>query len=255
MRFKEKMTAIHWQQVLKRSVILLIWMVLWQGFRDYTGLGMFFPGPVQVLETLFQLMKKALFYETIVRSFTNIFLGFIIALLAGCIIGMLCGHILLLKDFFEPVIQLMKTVPVTAFIILVLILAGSQRVSLIIAAIVTFPMIETAVVSGIEHTSDELLEMAQVFCVSAWKKFRFIEIPHIMPFLKNSLQVSIGMCWKAGVSAEVIGLTKNTIGEQMYYAKVYLMISDLFAWSIAVVVCSYLCEKTVLLLIHILERK
>ncbi len=51
------------------------------------------------------------------------------------------------------------------------------------------------------------------------------------------------MSWKAGVSAEVIGLAKNSIGEQLYYAKLYLLTEQLFAWSIIVVGVSLLCEN------------
>ena len=71
-----------------------------------------------------------------------------------------------------------------------------------------------------------------------------------MPFLNAAVKKSAGMCWKAGVSAEVIGLVKNSIGEELYYAKLYLMMPELFAWSITIMCISFLFEKLAVALIR-----
>ena len=81
----------------------------------------------------------------------------------------------------------------------------------------------------------KILEMAQVFNVSCWKKIRCIYAVYVLPYIQTSLKSALGMCWKAGISAEVIGLVTHSIGEQLYYSKLYLMTADLFAWSIAVI--------------------
>ena len=51
------------------------------------------------------------------------------------------------------------------------------------------------------------------------------------------------MCWKAGVAAEVIGVPKGSIGEKLYNAKIYLETPDLFAWTIVIIVISFVFEK------------
>lgn len=67
---------------------------------------------------------------------------------------------------------------------------------------------------------------------------------------KCGVKTAAGMCWKAGVSAEVIGLVKNSIGEELYYAKLYLMMPELFAWSITIMCISFLFEKLAVVLIR-----
>ena len=48
----------------------------------------------------------------------------------------------------------------------------------------------------------------------------------------------MGMCWKSGVSAEVIGLPDDSIGNALYRAKITLTTPDVFAWTLVIVVLS-----------------
>ena len=57
------------------------------------------------------------------------------------------------------------------------------------------------------------------------------------------------------ISAEVIGLVTHSIGEQLYYSKLYLMTADLFAWSIAVVFMSFIFEKIFMKLVDLTVLK
>ena len=66
---------------------------------------------------------------------------------------------------------------------------------------------------------------------------------------------ALGMSWKAGVAAEVIGVVSGSLGERLYDAKIYLMTADLLAWTVVIVALSAGFEKLVLwLLRHILRR-
>ena len=62
----------------------------------------------------------------------------------------------------------------------------------------------------------------------------------------SSCQLGVGMAWKAGVAGEIIGLPDCSIGDQLYLAKLYLNIDDLFAWTIVIIGISLLCEKFVI---------
>ena len=55
--------------------------------------------------------------------------------------------------------------------------------------------------------------------------------------------MSLGLCWKAGVAAEVIGIPDGSIGEKLYEAKVYLDTPDLFAWTMVIILISMVFEK------------
>ena len=70
----------------------------------------------------------------------------------------------------------------------------------------------------------------------------FISFLMVLPYFLSACRISLGMCWKAGVAAEVIGVPSGSIGEKLYNAKIYLNIPDLFAWTIVIIVISFVFE-------------
>ena len=65
----------------------------------------------------------------------------------------------------------------------------------------------------------------------------------------SACAVGLGLCWKAGIAAEVIGLPDGSIGERLYEAKVYLETPDLFSWTLVIILVSLLFEKCFLFLL------
>lgn len=229
--------------LLKKIIITAIWLLIWQLASALTGLELLLAGPVNVFKALIELLCSKVFYEVIINSFLKITAGFAAGFVAGCITGAFSGRYRLVEQFLNIPVQLMKTVPVTSFIILLLIWFGSDNVAAFISFIVVYPAVHISVISGIRNLDVSLSEMAQVFDIYTIKKIRCIYVPQIIPYIETSLKTVVGMSWKAGVSAEIIGLTKSSVGEQLYYSKLYLMTAQLFAWSIVVVAVSFVFEK------------
>lgn len=228
--------------ILKRILIVAVWLLVWQAASVLTGLEILLASPVNVFLALVKMLGTKIFYITLANSFVKITLGFLAAFAAGTILGLLSGKYGIIEEVLRPPVQLMKTLPITSFIILLLIWFGSENVAVFIAFIVIFPMIYIGVIDGVRKGDVQLKEMAEVFGIPAFRKIRCIYIPQIVPFVEANLKTGIGMCWKAGVSAEVIGLVRYSVGEQLYYSKLYLMTAELFAWSIVVVFVSMVFE-------------
>ena len=137
----------------------------------------------------------------------------------------------------------MKSVPVVSFVILALIWAGSKRLSLFISFVVVFPMIYESVLAGLASADSGLLEMAQVFRIPFTRTFRFIYLPALLPYLAANCRSAIGMGIKSEIAAEVIGIPEHSIGEQLYYSKLYLDTAGLFAWTFVIIIVSAVFER------------
>ena len=87
----------------------------------------------------------------------------------------------------------------------------------------------------------------------------FISFLMVLPYFLSACRLSLGMCWKAGVAAEVIGVPSGSIGEKLYNAKIYLNTPDLFAWTIVIIVISFVFEKcflgSVSRVVYMIEHK
>ena len=165
------------------------------------------------------------------------------------------GRFSLLEILLRPYVLAIKSVPVASFIILALIWLRTSQLSLFVSFLMVFPVLYTNVLTGIRGADGQLLEMARVFRVPWKRRARMIYLPAVEPFLLAGCATSLGMSWKAGVAAEVIGVVSGSLGERLYDAKIYLMTADLLAWTVVIVALSAGFEKLVLwLLRHILRR-
>ena len=238
---------------IRRIVIVLIWLLIWQFASMMTGLELLLASPVAVLKTIMNMLVSQQFYVTLMHSMINIGTGLMAGIVFGVILGICAAKYKLVAEFIEIPLQLMKALPVAAFIILLLMWFGSN-VSRIISAMVVIPMVVTGVTDGIKNTDIKLIQMARVYNMSTFNRFRYIYMTGVYPYLSSQLKIALGMCFKAGISAEIIGLVSNTIGTSMYYAKMYLLSSELFAWSIVIILVSLLVEKIILKIFNVIYR-
>ena len=100
------------------------------------------------------------------------------------------------------------------------------------------PVVYAGVLGGIADTDPRLLEMAQVYRLPLTARLRYIWLPGIFPSFCQSCIAAMGMCWKSGVSAEVIGLPDHSVGDALYRAKITLSTPDVFAWTLVIVLLS-----------------
>lgn len=239
---------------VRRIIIVLIWLLIWQFASMMTGLELLLASPVAVLRTIMNMLVSEQFYVVLMHSMLNIGSGLIAGIIIGVVLGICAAKYKIAAEFIEIPLQLMKALPVAAFVILLLMWFGSKNVSRIISAMVVIPMVTTGVTDGIKNTDIRLIQMAKVYDMTTFDRFRYVYMTGVYPYLSSQLKVALGMCFKAGISAEIIGLVSNTIGTSMYYAKMYLLSSELFAWSIVVIVMSLLTEKIILKIFKVIYR-
>ena len=143
----------------------------------------------------------------------------------------------------NPLLTLMKATPVASFTLLVLFWVPGSSLAIVVAFIMVLPIIFYNTYEGLCNIDRQLLEMAQVFRVSRWKKHRFIIFPSALPYLVSACSIGFGQAWKSGIAAEVIALPRDSIGINLYNAKVYLENADLLAWTVVIVLLSFAMEQ------------
>ncbi|ABX44188.1 ABC transporter permease [Lachnoclostridium phytofermentans] len=241
------------KDVHKRYITLLaiaIWLILWQVASIVINSNILIASPIQVVTTLAKLIFEKSFWFSISSSFLKISLGFILAVVTGVLLSLGAYHNVFLKEFFTVAMRVIKSIPVASFVILALLWVRARNLSILISFLMVLPIIYTNVLKGVESADQGLLEMAAVFHMSGLRKLKFIYLPAVMPYFVSACSVGLGFCWKSGIAAEVIGLPNNSIGEQLYEAKLYLMTKEMFAWTVVIIGISVVFEKLILLLIN-----
>lgn len=233
---EKKTKKIKWWTVL-------LWLIVWQIISMKVGQEILLVSPVRVVQRLFELAQESSFWRSIIYSFSKIIIGFILALVFGILMAMFSVKFKIVKDILLLPVEVVKATPVASFILIALVWIKTKNLSIFTAFLMVFPIIYTNILAGIESTDKKLLEMAKVFNISKIHQIRYIYFSQIMPFLYSSCVVGLGLCWKAGIAAEVIGIPKGSIGEKMYDAKIYLETPDLFAWTVVIIFISILFQK------------
>ena len=239
---------------IRKAAAVLILLAVWQLLAVWIGKAVFLPSPLATLKALVALMRTKGFYWSIGTSFVRIAAGFVLAVITGSLLAVLAVQDRLLLAIFDLLLQLIKSIPVASFVILILLWVRSKNLSIVISFLMVLPVIYTNIRDGIQQTDTKLLEMAEVFCVKPYRRFRYIYLPSVMPRFVSACSVGLGFCWKSGIAAEVIGLPDHSIGEQLYEAKLYLMTPELFAWTTVIVAVSVLFEKLVMMLIRKVQK-
>ena len=236
------------------------WLLVWEGaslaLASTTGGRMLLlASPVQALGRLIALAATAEFWRAVAFSSLRILGGFFLSCVLAVALAALAARLRWVRELLSPLVAVVKAVPVVSFIILALIFFSSENLSLLIAALMVFPPVYLNVLEGIEHTDRQLLEMARVFQVPLSRQLRGIYLPAVLPYFRSAVSLGLGLCWKSGAAAEVIGLPAGSIGEALYTAKVYFQTGDLFAWTAVIVAISVLFERLFLRLVDTAVRK
>lgn len=222
---------------------IVLWIVIWHFLALHIGKEVFLPTPQKVFTVLIHdLLPSDTFRLSVISSLSNIGYGFLIGLILGLALAILAYLSFVIEAFLWFPINVIKAVPVASFVILSLLWIDSKDLAIFIPAIIVLPTIYVSVLTGIKETSNKLLDMAKVFKISFTKRIFSIYIPNCLPYFLSASSLAVGMAWKSGVAAEVIGLAKNTIGNELYKSKLYFMTPELFAWTIVIVILSIICE-------------
>lgn len=113
-----------------------------------------------------------------------------------------------------------------------------KNLSVIVSFTHVLPVVYAGTVGGIADTDPALLEMAKVYHLPLGKRLRYIWLPGMFPSFCESCIAAMGMCWKSGVSAEVIGLPDHSVGDALYRAKITISTPEVFAWTLVIVLLS-----------------
>lgn len=239
---------------------VLFWLAVWQlaamaMAAAYRHGGLLLASPLTALGRLAALGRTGDFWLAVGRSAASILGGFLLSCVLGTVCAALAARFRLLRALLGPLVAAVKAVPVVSFIILALFWLDAAALALFISALMVFPPVYLGVLTGIAGADGKLLEMARVFRVPLRRRLWGIYLPAVLPHFRSAVSLSLGLCWKAGAAAEVIGLPAGTIGERLYTAKVYFETGDLFAWTAVIVAVSVGFERLFLRAVDALAGK
>lgn len=239
------------KKMLAKASAVILALGVWQLLSVLIGSELLLVSPVEVIKRLFTLVAESEFLTTVGFTLSRIALGFFAGLVVGTLLALLAGRFQIVEILLWPYMITVKSVPVASFVVIALIWFDASGLSSLISFLMVLPIIYTNLLDGIKSVDKKMLQMADVFKMPHFRRLRFIWLPSVKPFLLSGCRISLGLAWKSGVAAELIGYPEGSVGEALYYSKLFLNTADLFAWTVVIVLLSIIFEK---LFLFILKR-
>ncbi len=238
------MKRSKWLKALLISAgVTAFWMLAWVLVSFHVDSELLFPSPLSVVKSLCKLAVTKDFWISALYSLIRVLLGILISFVIGTFLAVVTERSHILRALLSPALSVIKATPVASFIILALLWIDRGKLPLYITALIVIPIVWSNVSEGIRSVDKSLIEVTRVYHFSRKDKLFKLYIPSVAPFFMASCKSSLGMAWKAGISAEVLATPQNAIGTELYFSKTYLETSELFAWTLVVILLSIVIEK------------
>lgn len=195
-----------------------------------------FPGPVPVFAQLGQLAASGELWVNLGATLARVAASFVIAMLAGSVIGVALGQNAAADRLFGPWVLLFLNLPALVVIVLAYIWFGLSEVAAIGAVAFTkIPNVVVTLREGARALDPSFLEMAHVFRFGRWKTLRHVIAPQLQPYLAAASRSGVSLIWKIVLVVELLGRS-NGVGFQIYTSFQFFDVSAILAWSLAFVV-------------------
>ena len=248
--FARQMTE-RMKAVSAAGAVAAFWLAVWVLVAALVAQPLILPGPGAVALALLRLICDAGTWAILAGSGARILGGLALAAVCG---GLLAGISVRSRAFARlvaPALSFVKATPVACVVVLLLIWLGSARVSIAAVFLMALPGVYFSLVEGLSQVDKPLEQMFRLHGVRGWRLFCAHTWREVLPFVLSCARAVIGMSWKAGVAAELIGMAVGTVGERIYQAKLLIETADLLAWTVLVVAASWACERVLVWLLRV----
>lgn len=168
-------------------------------------------------------------HESLLHSCRVIFQGFLLSMLIGLPLGILCGSFALFARLFEPFVDFVRYMPAPVFGALAVAIWGlhdAPKVAVIFIG--TFFQMVLVVAGTTRQVEGALLEAAQTLGCSRLQLLRHVVLPAALPGLYRDMRILLGWAWTYLVVAELIG-AKSGISAFLYQAQRYKQFDNVYA--------------------------
>jgi NitT/TauT family transport system permease protein len=228
-------------------IVLLLWQLAstlqWVDPR-------FVPSPITVVRSLQEWMfgpagttpYSGTWFMHAANSSYRVLIGFLLAAGSGIVIGCLIGWFRLVSDLIDPVIQILRPIPITAWVPFAVIFFGIRDGSafFLIALGAFFPIVVNTA-AGVAGTPKLLVRAARMLGVRPHMLLPRVVLPAAMPFIFTGLRLGIGLAWVLVIVAEMMAV-KSGLGFAMWDAYYFLRLDIIIAAMLSVGALGFLSD-------------
>ena len=227
--------------------MLAVWSLLSWRYGAYV-----LPSPRSVIVGLVEIVRSGEIWKHTAASLSRIVVGFGAAVVVSVLMALGAFVSRAIRTVVQDALAVLNSTSVFVWIVISLIWFGlSNWAPIFTTFMITLPVVASNLVEGVASVDRRLLEMGDVYRLSAAEKFTAIVIPSTVPYLIAGMKVGFGLALKVSVVAEIFGVTTG-IGYVMNYSREILATQMVFVWALVMVLIMVATDK---LLFDTLNRR
>lgn len=146
-------------------------------------------------------------WSHLIASASRVYGGFALAVAVALPLGMLIGRVPVIRQIVEPTIQILRPVPVTAWLPLSMILFGlGPRSAFFLVFLGAFYPILINTIFGVRSVEPRLFEAASMLGCTGPSQFFRVVLPAALPSIFTGMRLGLGFAWVVIVVGEMTGV-------------------------------------------------
>jgi NitT/TauT family transport system permease protein len=183
-----------------------------------------------------------------VASLTRVYGGFALAAVIALPMGMLIGRIAVVRDLLDPTLQILRPIPVTAWLPLAMIVFGiGPKSAFFLVFLGAFYPILLNTIFGVRSVEGRLFEAAAMLGVNRRAIFWKVVLPASLPSIFTGLRLGLGFAWVVIVVGEMTGV-QTGLGAIIMEARQLSRTEIVIAGMITIGVLGFVSDKLVQML-------
>jgi NitT/TauT family transport system permease protein len=212
------------------ALSVLVPLALWQVLSAVIdGRPDYLPSPVQAIRAGLNMASSGQLLTDVWATVGRVLRGFGLAVLVSVPLGLLMGSFQAVRAALEPVIGLLRYLPASAFIPLLIIWLGlgePSKVALLFIGTVFFNTLMTADV--VRMVPKDLIDVSYTLGARRGEVLRKVIVPHALPGMIDAIRVNAAAAWNFVVVAELIA-SESGLGYRIVRAQRFNQIDRIFA--------------------------
>jgi len=187
-------------------------------------------------------------YFHVLASISRVYGGFAMALIVALPLGILIGRVPLVRQLVDPTIQLLRPVPVTAWLPLAMIIFGlGPRSAIFLVFLGAFYPILVNTIFGVRSVEPRLFEAASMLgCRDSAQFFRVV-LPAALPSIFTGMRLGLGFAWVVIVVGEMTGV-QTGLGAIIMEARQLSRTEIVISGMVVIGVLGFLSDQLVMLI-------
>jgi len=230
-------------------------LVFWH-FATYGRKYSLIPPPSDVARELYDLAFGGIFDDAysqtlhvhLLASMSRVYGGFAIALAVALPLGLMIGRIPLVRQLLDPTLQVLRPIPVTAWLPLAMIMFGlGPRSAFFLVCLGAFYPILINTIFGVRSVDPRLFEAASMLGCTGSAQFFKVVLPASLPAIFTGLRLGLGFAWVVIVVGEMTGV-QTGLGAIIMEARQLSRTEIVICGMIVIGVAGFITDRLVLLL-------